>query len=163
MAPTRRTLDLHGFFMPRSNRLMHTIGEIRRSGQLFHLYSNLCLWSGLLVSGERYLFLKQSDLPPLTEFGVLLLLLLKHGRAVQILVAAFFAYFAVGATLEILDVLVRGAYPAAEVKISFASITVVTIHRIVRLSLFTFISCSLFRNNRLKPFMRYVNHIHSMP
>ena len=142
---------------------MHTIGEIRRGGQLFHRYANLCLWSGLLVSGEKYLLLRQSELPPLTEFAVLLLLLLKHGRAVQIVVAVFFAYFAVGATLEILDVLVRGAYPATEVKISLASIIVVTIHRIVRLCLFMFVSCSLFRNNRLKPFMRYVYHIHSMP
>lgn len=142
---------------------MHTIGEIRRGGQLFHLYANLCLWSGLMISGERYLILRQSDLPPLTEFAALLLLLLKHGRAVQIVVAASFAYFAVGATLEILDVLVRGTYPASDVKISSASITIVTIHRIARLCLFTFISCSLFRNNRLKPFMRYVYHIHSMP
>jgi|LakMenE01Jun11ns_1017448.scaffolds.fasta_scaffold9383394_1 hypothetical protein len=116
-----------------------------------------------MISGERYLVLRLSDPPPLTEFAVLLLLLLKHGRAVQIVVAAFFPFFAVGATLEILDVLVRGAYPASAVKISSASITIVTIHRIVRLCLFTFISYSLFRNNRLKPFMRYVYHIHSMP
>jgi hypothetical protein len=142
---------------------MHTIGEIRRGGQLFHLYANLCLVSGILISGEKYFTLRQSELPPLTEFAMLLILLLKHGRAVQIVVAVFFAYFAVGAALEILDVFVRGAYPATDVKISFASITIVTTHRFVRLCLFVFISCSLFRNDRLKPFMRYVYHIHSMP
>lgn len=64
---------------------MHSIGEIRRGGQLFHLCANLCLWSGLMISGERYLVLRQSDLPILTAFAVLLICLSNTGMLYRLL------------------------------------------------------------------------------